>query len=187
MPSSSYGRSTDAAQDCGRSVHVISQEPSTLPDGHRDLFAPKLFLEADWLVVRCNFSTQHKITHLVINPDHSLNLLPFALLREADGSRLFDRKKVSLVPTLPHFINALLRSNLDHNCSWSRLVTLADTHSGAGHFALETRLVRSVFGDREVLIHTTEEFNQSSFIRDVQPPYLHTCCFRCPKTGVQRD
>ncbi len=56
---------------------------------------------------------EHKITHLVINPDRSLNLLPFPLLRDAKGNLLFDHNRVSLVPSLPHFINALLRSNLD--------------------------------------------------------------------------
>jgi len=119
---------------------------------------------------------EHNITHLVINPDRSLNLLPFALLKDGDGNCLFDRKKISLVPTLPHFINALLRSNLDHYRSWNRVLILVDTHSGPDDFALERRLVGSVFGDREVLIHTTEDFDEPSFIRDAErADVVHVC------------
>lgn len=119
---------------------------------------------------------EHKIKHLVINPDRSLNLLPFPLLRDYEGNLLFDRNRISLVPSLPHFINALLRSNLDQRRPWNRILILADTHSAATHFAIETRLIGSVFGDREVLVHTTDDFDEAAFTREAErADILHVC------------
>jgi CHAT domain-containing protein len=55
-------------------------------------------------------------------------------------------------------------------------VILADTHSGGNYFALERKLIQSVFGDREVVIHTTEEFHESVFLRDVErADVVHIC------------
>jgi CHAT domain-containing protein len=119
---------------------------------------------------------EHKITHLVINPDRSLNLLPFPLLRDAKGNLLFDHNRISLVPSLPHFINALLRSNLDQRRAWNRILILADNHSAATDFAIETKLIGSVFADREVLVHTTKDFDEAAFTREAErADILHVC------------
>ena len=122
------------------------------------------------------FSMRRGITHLVINPDRALNLLPFALLSDGAGNRLFDRMKISLVPTLPHFINALLRNKLDDERSWKRVVILVDTHSRDDHFVLATKLVEAAFAGREILVHTTNGFDEESFLRDAATAdVVHVC------------
>ncbi len=140
---------------------------------------------------------EHNVTHIIINPDRSLNLVPIAQLRDSDGNRICDQKRISLIPTLPHFMNALLRVRLDPYRNWTRILMLVDTHSGANHFELEKRLVEDSFRNREVLIHTTGNFDKVSFIRDAaNADIVHICAHASfdaqqprliPLTQVDRD
>lgn len=119
---------------------------------------------------------EHDIHHLVINPDQALNFVPWALLPHTQGATLFERMRVSLVPTIPHLINAVLKTNRLECRDRDRLVMLVDRHSGDQHFAAEERLIRERFSGREIAVHYSDELDRSAFEEDVLgADIFHVC------------